>query len=85
VLAELSTKSQITLPQPILDKMGLEVGDFLEISERDGGIFMAPIVVPKKHQAEIIEIYCSGNLPKVEPEIESPDKRREILLSLRLN
>jgi AbrB family looped-hinge helix DNA binding protein len=54
MLAELRAKSQITLPKPILEKMGLIVGDLLEISERDGGIFMLPVVVtPKNQQKEM--------------------------------
>jgi hypothetical protein len=44
MLTELLAESQIALPQMIIDKMGLAVGDFFDISERDGGVFIFPVV-----------------------------------------
>ncbi|MCL2624208.1 MAG: hypothetical protein FWD31_11140 [Planctomycetaceae bacterium] len=43
MLTELRTESQITLPQAIIDKMGLSVGDLLEVTELDGGVFITPV------------------------------------------
>jgi AbrB family looped-hinge helix DNA binding protein len=54
MLAELRQKSQITIPKEIVAKLGLHEGDKLEISERDGMIFLMPVVVyPKKYVAEL--------------------------------
>jgi bifunctional DNA-binding transcriptional regulator/antitoxin component of YhaV-PrlF toxin-antitoxin module len=36
MLAELRTKSQITLPRSIVTSLGLTEGDKLDITERDG-------------------------------------------------
>ena len=54
MLAELRTKSQITLPKEIVNALGLSEGDKLEISEKDGVIFMTPVTVyPKKYVDEL--------------------------------
>ena len=50
MLAELRQKSQITIPKDIVAKLGLSAGDKLEIVEKDGAIYMMPVVVyPKKY------------------------------------
>ena len=50
MLAELRTKSQITLPKDIVTALGLSEGDKLEVYERDGVICMVPVTVyPKKY------------------------------------
>jgi AbrB family looped-hinge helix DNA binding protein len=61
MLSELRSKSQITLPKGIVDKLGLRPGDKLEISEKDGYISILPVVVyPQKYldtlRGEIREI-----------------------------
>lgn len=61
MLAELRTKSQITLPKEIVNSLGLSEGDKLEVSEKDGVIFMTPVTVyPKKYvdelQSELTEL-----------------------------
>ncbi len=50
MLAELRTKSQITLPKEIVSSLGLSEGDKLEVFERDGIICMMPVAVyPKSY------------------------------------
>ncbi len=50
MLAELRTKSQITLPKDIVTTLGLAEGDKLEVYEKDGVICMVPVTVyPKKY------------------------------------
>lgn len=50
MLAELRTKSQITLPKEIVTALGLSEGDKLDVYERDGMICMMPVAVyPKKY------------------------------------
>jgi len=54
MLAELRAKSQITIPKEFVDKLGLEEGDKLEVFEKDGTIFIMPVVVyPKKYLDEL--------------------------------
>ena len=54
MLAELRQKSQITIPKEIIRKLGLSEGDKLDIFEKDGSIYMMPVVVyPKKYLDEL--------------------------------
>lgn len=54
MLAELRTKSQITIPKDIVASLGLSEGDKLEIYEKDGTIYMVPVAVyPKKYIEEL--------------------------------
>ena len=48
MLAELRSKSQITLPKSIVASLGLEEGDQLDIREKDGVIYMMPVTVYPK-------------------------------------
>lgn len=49
MLAELRTKSQVTIPKELVTKLGIKEGDKLEITEKDGVIQLIPVVVyPKK-------------------------------------
>ena len=54
MLAELRTKSQITIPKEIVASLGLEEGDKLEVYEKDGVICLMPVTVyPKKYVDEL--------------------------------
>ena len=54
MLAELRHKSQITIPKDIIVKLGLSEGDMLDVYERDGAIYMLPVVTyPKKYLDEL--------------------------------
>lgn len=54
MLAELRTKSQITIPKEIVASLGLSEGDKLEIYEKDGVICLMPVTVyPKKYVDEL--------------------------------
>ena len=50
MLAELRQKSQITIPKEIVEQLGLNEGDKLEIYVQDGMICIMPVAVyPKKY------------------------------------
>jgi len=50
MITELRKKSQITIPKDMITKLGLKEGDKLEIIEKDGAIWIMPVVVyPKKY------------------------------------
>ena len=50
MLAELRSRSQITLPESIVASLGLQEGDMLDISENNGVIHMIPVIAyPQKY------------------------------------
>jgi AbrB family looped-hinge helix DNA binding protein len=55
MLAELRAKSQITVPREIVTKLGLSEGDKLEVLERDGTIYLVPVVVYPKAYVDALE------------------------------
>ena len=56
MLAEIRGRSQITIPSEIIKKLGISEGDKFDIMERDGGIFLCPVVVyPKDKIAKILK------------------------------
>lgn len=57
MLAEIRGRSQITIPAEIIKKLGITEGDKFDIMEKDGGIFLCPVVVyPKDKMAKIAKI-----------------------------
>ena len=57
MLAEIRGRSQITIPAEIIKKMGISEGDKFDIVEKDGGIFLCPVIVyPKSKLMEIAKL-----------------------------
>lgn len=57
MLAEIRGRSQITIPAEIIKKLGISEGDKFDIVEKDGGIFLCPVVVyPKEKLAKIAKL-----------------------------
>lgn len=57
MLAEIRGRSQITIPAEIIKSMGISEGDKFDIVEKDGGIFLCPVVVyPKTKMEKIAKI-----------------------------
>ena len=54
MLVEMRARSQITLPHEITKRMCLSEGDKFEVMERDGGVFLCPVVVYPKAKLEKI-------------------------------
>ena len=52
MLVEMRARSQITLPSEITKKIGVQEGDRFEVMERDGGVFLCPVVVYPKNKLE---------------------------------
>ena len=48
MLAEIRGRSQVTIPAEIVKKLGIAEGDKFDITEKDGGIFMCPVVIYPK-------------------------------------
>ena len=54
MMAELRTKSQITIPKGIVSRLGLAQGDKFDVFERDGVIHLVPVAVyPKQYVDEL--------------------------------
>lgn len=57
MLAEIRGRSQITIPAEIIKKMGISEGDKFDVTEKDGGIFLCPVVVyPKDKLLKIAKL-----------------------------
>ena len=57
MLAEIRGRSQITIPAEIIKNLGISEGDKFEVIEKDGGIFLCPVVVyPKDKIMKIAKI-----------------------------
>ena len=55
MLIEMRAHSQITLPNEIIKSLGLSEGDKFEVMERDGGVFLCPVVVYPEAKLEQID------------------------------
>ncbi len=57
MLAEIRGRSQITIPAEIIKKLGISEGDKFDIIEKDGGIFLCPVIVyPKDKLLKIAKL-----------------------------
>lgn len=54
MLIEMRARSQVTLPAEIIKSLGINEGDKFEVMERDGGVFLCPVVVYPKAKLEQI-------------------------------
>ena len=52
MLVEMRARSQITLPNEIIKNLGINEGDKFEVEERDGGVFLCPVIVYPKAKLE---------------------------------
>ncbi len=57
MLVEMRGRSQLTIPNEIVNKLGIKEGDKFEVIERDGGIFLCPVVVyPRSEMIRIAKM-----------------------------
>lgn len=57
MMIEIRGRSQITIPSEIVKNLGIKEGDKFEVIEKDGGIFLCPVVVyPKKEMVRIAKL-----------------------------
>ena len=65
MLAEIRGRSQITIPAEIIRKLGIAEGDKFDVMEKDGGIFLCPVVVyPKEKLTKIAKIIKESEADK---------------------
>ena len=76
MLAEIRGRSKITIPAEIIKKLGISEGDKFDIVEKDGGIFLCPVVVyPKDKLAKIAKLIKDSEADvKDQPAFESVEE-----------
>lgn len=83
MITELREKSQITIPQDIVARIGLTKGDKLEITESNGIIHLIPVAVYPEGYVEALKKEVSDIKGKIEsgelPAFDSVDKMTEEL------
>lgn len=63
MLAEIRGRSQITIPAEIIKKLGISEGDKFDIVEKDGGIFLCPVIVyPKEKLLKIAKLIKNSEI-----------------------
>lgn len=50
MLIEFKQRSQVTIPKALVEKLGLKVGDKLDIDIEDGKLVITPVVIIPKSQ-----------------------------------
>ena len=75
MLAEIRGRSQITIPADIVKKLKISEGDKFEVTERDGGIFLCPVVVyPKDKMEKIAKLLKEADKEKSEKTYDDVDE-----------
>ena len=67
MIVEVRGRSQITLPKELTKRMNISEGDKFEIYEKDGGIFMCPVIVYPKDKLDKL----AQKIKKLERETKS--------------
>jgi len=84
MLVEMRARSQITLPNEIIKNLGINEGDKFEVEERDGGVFLCPIVVYPKAKLEQLAKIIKENKKNPSAAFESvEDMFKEIGIDLK--
>lgn len=84
MIAELKDHSRITLPPEVVKELGLKKGDKFEVTLKDGGIFLFPVIIPTKQQQEYINIIIEESQKDIDklPVYSSVD---ELINALHIN
>ncbi len=77
MLAELRSRSQITIPAEIIKNLGISEGDKFEIVQEGGGIFLCPVVVYPKEK-----MLALAKLAKLPKEVEQDTANQKELASV---
>ncbi len=71
MLAEMRGRSQLTIPSNVIKRLGIKEGDLFDVVEKDGGIFLCPIIIyPKNEMLRIAKL-----LKTTEKELDAGDKK----------
>ena len=84
MLAEIRGRSQITIPAEIIKKMGISEGDKFEVIEKDGGIFLCPVIVyPKEKLLKIAKLIKDSQNELLEQ--EGFDSVEDMFMDMRID
>lgn len=84
MLAEIRGRSQITIPAEIIKKLGISEGDKFDIVEKDGVIFLCPVIVyPKDKLLKIAKLIKDSEIELSEQ--ESFDSVEDMFADMGIN
>jgi antitoxin MazE len=70
-IVSVKQKSQVTIPQPIMEKIKLTIGDKLEIFVKDNQIVLKPVVMISKDQCWFFSKEWQEKEKRVEQDIQN--------------
>lgn len=72
-LVKVKSKYQIVIPEDVRKRLKVEIGDTLEIEERDGVLVVKPVMVIEKSQA----YFWTKEWQEMEKEAEEAKRKRK--------
>ena len=86
MLVEIRGRSQITIPSEIVKKLGIKEGDQFEVIEKDGGIFLCPVVVyPKNEMIRITKLIKETEAEYKSGEMKAYDDIDKMFMDMGIN
>lgn len=86
MLIEIRGRSQITIPSEIVKSLGIKEGDQFEVVEKDGGIFLCPVVVyPKKEMIRIAKLIKETDAEYKSGELKAYDDIDKMFMDMGIN
>ncbi len=86
MMIEIRGRSQITIPSEIVKNLGIKEGDKFEVIEKDGGIFLCPVVVyPKKEMIRIAKLIKETDGEYENGELKSYDDVDKMFMDMGIN
>ena len=86
MMIEIRGRSQITIPSEIVKSLGIKEGDKFEVIEKDGGIFLCPVVVyPKKEMIRIAKLIKETGAEYKNGEVKSYDDVDKMFMDMGIN
>ncbi len=86
MLIEMRGRSQITIPSEMVKNLGIKEGDQFEVVEKDGGIFLCPVVVyPKKEMIRIAKLIKETDADYRSGELKSYDDVDKMFKDMGIN
>ena len=86
MLVEIRGRSQITIPSEIVKSLGIRKGDQFEVIEKDGGIFLCPVVVyPKKEIIRIAKLIKETDDEHKNGELKAYDDVDKMFMDMGIN